>query len=233
MSVDSAGQQYVLAFPASQRLADNSDLLIENLKSGTSAPQNKLGTQVANDFADEVIKALISNSLDPSRMSKVNIAVRNQLVKVIQKSVHLLISKVIAKLSNEQLRPLADYMQETRMELENEEGKQLYIVCPLQDDQVNLFNSIEAAVEKGDKDSQVPKVGEFIDGMSSASIAHFFKKPTSLMELGLLSRKIVDTAYVAVKKGTAAAVRSLVKNMNGRDVEFFLEDTRIKIHKVA
>ena len=98
MSVDSAGQQYVLAFPASQRLADNSDLLIENLKSGTSAPQNKLGTQVANDFADEVIKALISNSLDPSRMSKVNIAVLNQLVKVIQKSVHLLISKVIAKL---------------------------------------------------------------------------------------------------------------------------------------
>ncbi|MDX1693440.1 MAG: hypothetical protein R3208_06730, partial [Ketobacteraceae bacterium] len=75
-------------------------------------------------------------------------------------------------------------------------------------------------------------VGRFIDAMSSASIAHFFKKPTGLMELGMLSRKIVDTSYVAVKKGTAAAVRSLVKNMNGDDVVFFLEDTRQKIVKL-
>ena len=225
--------KYVLAFPASERLARNSDLLIENLKSGTKESQSKLGAEVANDFADEVLKAMISNSLDPKRMSKVNITIMNQLVKLIQKSVHVLINKVVAKLNNEQLQPLADYIVETRLELDTEAGKQTHIICPLGDEYVELFNAIENAVEQGDKDKQVPEVGRFIDAMSSASIAHFFKKPTGLMELGLLSRKIVDTSYVAVKKGTAAAVKSLVKNMNGDDVVFFIEDTREKIVKVA
>lgn len=224
---------YVLAFPASARLARNSDLLINNLRSGTRESQSRLGAEVANDFADEVLKAMISNSLDPSRMSKVNIALMNQLVKLIQKSVHVLINKVVAKLDNQQLQPLADYIQETRLELDTTEGMKTHIVCPLSDEYVELFRRIENAVEQGDKDNQVPHVGQFIDAMSTASITHFFKKPTSLLDLGMLSRKIVDTSYVAVKKGTAAAVRSLVKNMNGNDVVFFLEDTRAKIVKVA
>lgn len=224
---------YVLAFPASERLARNSDLLINNLNSGTREPQSKLGVQVANDFADEVLKAMISNSLDPDRMSKMSISVMNQLVKLIQKSVHVLINKVVAKLSNEQLQPLADYIVETRMELETEDGPQTHIICPLGSEYVDLFRNIETAVANGEKDQQVRHVGRFIDAMSSASISHFFKKPTSIMELGMLSRKIVDTSYVAVKKGTSAAVRSLVNNMNGDDVVFFLEDTRHKIVKVA
>lgn len=233
MSEVSGNLNYVLAFPASQRLADNSDLLVSNLRAGSSEPQNKLGTAVANDFADEVLQAMISNSLDPNRMSKVNIAILNQLTKVIQKSVHLLINKVVAKLTNDQLKPLADYIAETRLEIETNEGPQTCIVCPLTDDDVSLFSSIEEVVEQGGKDSQVQQVGKFIDHMSAACIAHFFKKPTGLMELGMISRKIVDTTYVAVKKGTAAAVKSLVKNMNGDDVEFFLEDTREKIIQVA
>ena len=88
MSVSSANNKYVLAFPASQRLSESSDLLINNLRSNTKEPQTKLGTQVANDFADEVIAALIGNSMDPSRMSKVNITILNQLTKLIQKAVH-------------------------------------------------------------------------------------------------------------------------------------------------
>lgn len=233
MSGSNGNLNYVLAFPASDRLATNSDQLVKNLRAGTSEPQNKLGTLVANDFADEVLQAMISNSLDPNRMSKVNIAILNQLTKVIQKSVHLLINKVVAKLSNEQLLPLADYIAETRMEIQTEEGTQTCIVCPLQDEDVTLFSNIEDVVENGGKDTQVQQVGQFIHNMSSACIAHFFKTPTGLMELGLISRKIVDTTYAAVKKGTTAAVKSLVKNMNGDDVEFFLEDTRGKIVQVA
>lgn len=233
MSLGGNDLNYALAFPASQRLSENSDLLIKNLRSNTREPQSQLGVAVANDFADEVLKAMISNSLDPNRMSKMNIAILNQLVKVIQKSVHLLINKVVAKLSNEQLLPLADYIAETRMEMEVNGKTETFIVCPLGSEYVELFHEIEAAVEKGDQENQVQAVGRFIDAMSSASIAHFFKKPTGLMELGMLSRKIVDTTYVAVKKGTASAVKSLVKNMNGDDVIFFLEDTREKIVKVA
>lgn len=233
MSAVNSDLKYVLAFPASARLAENSDRLIENLRANTKEPQNKLGALVANDFADEVLAAMISNSLDPSRMSKVNITIMNQLVKLIQKSVHLLINKVVAKLNNEQLKPLADYIVETRLEMETESGPQTHIVCPLGDEYVSLFRTIEEKVAQGEQDNHVQDVGVFIDAMSKASIAHFFKKPTGLMELGIVSRKIVDTSYVAVKKGTAAAIRSLVKNMNGDDVVFFLEDTREKIVKVA
>lgn len=233
MSGENNNLNYVLAFPASDRLAENSDKLVTNLRAGVSEPQNKLGTAVANDFADEVLTAMIRNSLDPSRMSKVNIAILNQLTKVVQKSVHLLISKVIAKLDNDQLMPLADYIAETRLDLELADGKQTCIVCPLADEDVSLFMNIEDVVANGGKDSQVQQVGKFIDSMSAACIAHFFKKPTSLIELGLISRKIVDTTYVGVKKGTATAVKSLVKNMNGDDVEYFLEDTRVKIVQVA
>ncbi|MCG8673415.1 MAG: hypothetical protein MI867_28760 [Pseudomonadales bacterium] len=233
MSAASSNLNYVLAFPASDRLATNSDLLVNNLRSGASAPQNKLGIAVANDFADEVLKAMISNSLDPNRMSKVNIAILNQLTKMIQKSVHLLINKVVAKLSNDQLIPLADYIAETRLTLQTEDGEKTHIICPLDDSDVSLFKNIEDKVDQGAKETQVKQVGQFIDRMSAACIAHFFKKPTGLMELGVISRKIVDTSYVAVKKGTAAAVKSLVKNMNGNDVEFFLEDTRGKIVQVA
>lgn len=229
----SADLNYVLAFPASKRLAENSDLLIENLRKHTAEPQSKLGALVANDFADEVLQAMISNSLDPKRMSKVNITIMNQLVKLIQKSVHVLINKVVAKLSNDQLQPLADYIVETRMEMDVDGMSQTYIICPLGDEYVQLFERIEAAVKDGQQEHQVQQVGAFIDAMSAASLSHFFKKPTGLMELGMLSRKIVDTSYVAVKKGTKTAVKSLVKNMNGDDVVFFLEDTREKLIQVS
>lgn len=221
--------EYLIAFPASNRLANNSQQLIEKLEAGAIEPQNELCVLVAHDFADEVLRALLLNSLENDRVSKMNKGILTQLAKVVSKSTHFMINKVLAKLSNAEMLPLAQYIDKTRITIESENELLTMIVCPLSEDDKLLFDDIKAASLSGNGVSEQAKVGRFIQAMSESAIDHFMREPTQLIKLGVISGKLVETTYHAVRKGTSSAVKKAAANMGEQDIANFVEDTLPKI----
>ncbi len=224
-----SSQEFLLAFPADQRLSENSALLVARLESGDPAPQTELCLAVANDFAEQVLKAMLLDYLESDGISPLNRKVLLQLAKVVNKTTKFMINKVVAKLSNEEMLPLAQYIDKTRVELTREDNNVTMITCPLSEEDKALFDQIKQQSQKGAGAAERENVARFIQQMSDATLHHFMWEPTQLMKLGVVSRKLVETSYHGIRKGTSTAIKKVIVNMGEAEVANFVAETEPKI----
>lgn len=209
------------AFPASDALSTSSLTLMENFEKGVRDPQGKLFVQVAQLFTDEIVDALLLNIVRSADANDTGAKVLQQFAGVIKSTVHGLIKQVLGKMSNDELRPLAAYMREHRLTL-NEGGREVdYISFPIPDDFRARFSAV---LEKGTQGEKVN--AELLPCMERFSeMAHqsFYEDSMKSIKLGFIGRKVADVGGAAIRKGSQSAIRHLVPSLEGEQLQQFCE----------
>lgn len=198
-----------VALPSTERLERNTDLFLAAINSRSREPQNKVFTEIAFDFVDVMLEGLFHG---PTRQIEL-VGFRKRLIdtlgSVIEKTTHSLIRSVVAKLSNEELARLKDFVQERRLVLD---GKP-YVSYPLPQHFTTRFEALHEATMSGNRenaDVQADVMNEFSD----IALDYMFKRPTDLIKLGFIARKGVDLGYSSIRSVAHSTTRKFSHDLS-------------------
>lgn len=198
-----------IATPSPQQLEDNTNLFLAAMKSGSRAPQNQLFTTITFDFLDLMLQALFFGPTAQITLNSFRQRLTDALGSVIKSTAHGLIRSIIAKLSNEELRPLVAYVEDRRIYLDGIS----HTTFPLPTHFATRFQVLHEAIMSGNRDNideQIDVMNEFID----IALQYLLRIPIDLLKLGFIARKGAELGHATVRALAHSTVRKLATDIS-------------------
>jgi hypothetical protein len=209
------------AFPASNLLRDESQVLMENFERGVTAPQSARFVQVAQLFTNEIVDALLLNIVRAASAGHSGAGVLESFASLIKSTVNGLTKQVLGKMSNDELRALAGYIKQRRLEVSAPDGERHYICFTMPAAFQQRFRD---ALEQGARgERNVKELQACMEQFSDMAHKAFYEESLGAIKLGFIGRKLVDVGGVAMQKGSLAAIRRLIPDLEGEDLKRFSE----------
>lgn len=207
------------AFPASDRLRDGSLTLLDNFEKGAREPQSRLFVEVGQIFTDEIVDALLLNIVRSAEKAHSGAKILEQFASLIKSTVHALIKQVLGKMSNEELRPLAGYMRQRRLTLTQGGTEKDYIAFILPAD---FHARFRAVLEQGARgESNTSELLACMEIFTEKAHTAFYDESLGAIKLGFIGRKMADVGGSALRKGSQAATRRLIPDLQGEELKQF------------
>ncbi|MGH8493625.1 MAG: hypothetical protein ACRERR_11065 [Moraxellaceae bacterium] len=207
------------AFPASTALSTGSLTLLDNFEKGVRDPQSKLFVEVGQLFTDEIVDTLLLNIVRSVDNNHSGAKVLEQFAGLIKSTVHALIKQVLGKMSNDELRPLAGYMRQRRLTLNHDGQEKDFIAIPLPADFYQRFRHVLEKGAQGEKNSA--ELLACMEIFSEKAHTAFYEESLGAIKLGFIGRKMADVGGAALRKGSQAATKRLIPDMQGQELKDF------------
>lgn len=204
------------AFPSSDALRDSSLTLLENFERGTKEPQNSLFIRVAQLFADEVVDMLLLNLVRGSETAHSSASVIESFAGLIKTTVHGLIKQLLTKMSNDELRPLADVIRNRRLTLVQDGEEKDFICFVMEPDFHARFRRVLEKGMKGEQDAK--ELLACMEAFSEQSLKAFYDDSIAPLKLGFIGRKLTDVGGAAMRKGAESANKRLIPSLKGQEL---------------
>jgi len=212
---------YYTAFAASESLRCLNESFVAELAASPSRALAPDIVRLLELFSDECMDAYFLNPVEMIDLNPMGKKVVLGGVAAIKKTIKLALKKVLGKLPNNELVPLADYIDS--MLLKPQEGSDLptYIAVVLPDE---LHQRITEVVSNGRDTEPHLVVKEFsiaLCDLVDVAIESYFERPIEMMKLGYLSEKIARLANDAVSSGAKTVIKKVTKTMRNEELLAF------------
>lgn len=209
------------AFAASAELYDINQRFIANMAAGSSEPQAPVAVDLLHRFMDEVLDSYFLRPMELIKLNNMGQKVVMAGVAAIRKTSKVAISKVLGKLSNEDIKPLADYIASTMYPAEPGSRHAAYVAVPISE---QLDQRLSAAIANGRANGPHTVTDEFAEALCeliNESIVQYFEKPVSLMKLGYIMEKFARVAMESGRGASQTVVRKVARTMNEKELLSF------------
>ena len=219
-----------MATPFSPEIFDLLNEAIAAIKAG--GKPGPLGEQFAsalNRTADEAFETFF---MQPMSEIKLNATVRKSAeagMNAALKAVHVLIRQMFKKMSMQELRTFAEYM-ETLMLGPDAKGVRYLgyqLKQPLYDEVWEIIHRIQT---DENTDSYSAWIVGILHKLVDEAIDAYYRKPADLAKMGMLKRKTADVGVATATKGAKAVIKQLFKKTRQKEMlKFagFLQDVII------
>lgn len=215
--------QTYAAFPASNKLQDLNTCFISNINSGVSHSQSALLVEGLNQFVDECLDYYFLRPVEMVRLGGVGRKVVNGGVSAIKKTAKLAISKIVSKLSNEELKPIAAYIDSMMIEVKKGDRTITYIAVPVSE---QLSGGLRSATHNGRNGDPHSVAGDFsyaLCDLIDESLAQYFEEPLSLLHMGFLMEKMAKVATESTRSAAHTVVKKVPKTMSDKELLMFFD----------
>ncbi|HEX6591277.1 MAG TPA: hypothetical protein VF050_04705 [Moraxellaceae bacterium] len=209
------------AFIASDALRDGSLTLMENFEKGVREPQSAKFVQVSQLFTDEIVDALLLNIVRAAESNHSGAKVLESFAGLIKSTVHGLIRQVLGKMSNEELRPLAGYIKQRRLTLNQDGVQRDYICFPMEAGFQARFRAVLEQGARGEKNT--PELLACMEQFTGLAHEAFYDQSLQTIKLGFIGRKLADVGGAAIRKGSQSANKRLIPELQGQELKEFSE----------
>lgn len=211
------------AFSASAALERLNESFVAELALSPSRSLAPDIVQLLELFSDECMDAYFLRPVGMIDLNPMGEKVVLGGVSAIKKTIKMALRKVLGKMPNEELVPLANYIES--LLLRPEEGSNLptYIAVELPEE---LHQRIVAAVNKGRAEGPrlvAKKFSIALCDLVDVAIDSYFEKPIEMMTLGYLSEKIARLANDTVSSGAKTVIKKVTKTMNDEEMLAFFD----------
>lgn len=187
---------------------------LERILAGGHA--GELGREAARNLVDLTQVGLQAYYQKPADMITLSNVVRKAAdtgVSAIFKAVDMVIHRVLAKRSLDELQQMA--LDMSRMICASQEARPRYLICfPLP---VHLFERSQALISRVQTDAEVDGYREDIitslEELIEEAIQAFYTAPISKVEVGRITKAAADMGMTTVKKGSSVVLNKVFKSM--------------------
>lgn len=209
------------AFAASAELHEINQRFLANMASATSSPQAPLAIELLHRFMDEVLDSYFLGPMELIQLNNMGQKIVSAGVNAIRKTSKVAISKVLGKLSNEDIRPLSEYIGSIIYTSEPGAKHPAYVAVPISE---QLDQRLSSAIANGRANGAQTVTDEFAEALCeliNESIVQYFEKPVSLMKLGYIMEKFARVAMESGRAASQTVVRKVAKTMNEKELLSF------------
>lgn len=206
------------AFRASEALHQDFMALQTAFHAGLpAAPQAKLAVQLTQRYTDEIVDALLLNLMRGSDADSHAPKAIETVASLIKSTVHALIRQVLGKMSNADLKPVADFIASRRVQLDG--GLNDYISFELTPADHALLQGAWSAAAAGQHD--VPAMTHAMLRFSELAIQAFYEESAGAIKLGFIARNMFSVGQAAISKGSRTAISRLIPSLKPRENQAF------------
>lgn len=180
------------------------DVIDNNKKADYYTYRNEVTKQIGHELVDNLLTKTVDLIQDPDRKQRLQ-----KVVKTVHSAVETLLKHVLGKESNDKVMDSYHFLKDKSLFTDDEGIRR--IGFPLSDTIAQTMINSLALAEK----SQPPhaELQDGVDAMINANLEHFLKDFSASLNLGLLKRKAVPIAEMAISKGSELAIHKIMPDM--------------------
>lgn len=186
------------------KIEDTIDLVHNRTDENFYIYQKDITNQITHELLDELFTYLIDIILDTKRQEKMR-----KLVTTIHSSVDSMLKHVISKQPNDKVIESFQFLHKDCLFLDNESNLRVGFVLSEEDGQKIIKNLQES--HNTEKPHEL--LQEAMDLIIKANLDHFIVKFSQTLNLGVIKRKAVPIAEIAIKKASRVAIHKLLPEM--------------------
>lgn len=214
--------QWYLGFGASESLFRLNQEYRASLATESDKSQSDRLYALLSEFADECLDQYFLSPVERIQLNGMGKKIVVGGVSAIKKTIHLTLKQVIKKLSADDRRQLADYINDMMFPLRESKRFPTYVAVPISDalrsrlrDPVDSGRDNPAAVA----DAYAAALCELID----VAIEAYMNQPIRMLKMGLVMNKIATVASSTIAGAAHSVVKKVLHSMSAKEMLQFFE----------
>lgn len=212
-----------VGFPLSEPMQSKSNRFLEAVAAGDKR-SGDLFYEVILQLTDEVIDALLLQTIAIARLSPVAQKVVNLCAATSNKASSMLSAKIYKGAKADDMQKVGQFWQGL---LKTDSQGQWYLATPIDN---NLASSLDAILaEKGNANHFEPRDRENIaakyEQLMMMIIDQFFLGPSAFVDMGMVTRKMLKLGVEGVKQAAHAVIHKVVKKLEPEPLAAYVDHT--------
>ena len=211
--------KYYLGFHSSTGLTDSADTILSNYANNASAPQEPHFETLVSYFIPELLDAFLINTCTAVGLGPMATKVVNGAADTISKTSTALVAHLLKKRSNEELRPMADFVDETYLRAETCSSGKNAVGCEVTKDLYDRMLHVIGEVKSGNAQSVLEELHGIMIEVVDVVLEGFMKRAIGLLKVNFVLRKICDAAIVTCRGAGHMVVNKVFKKLDDEQLD--------------
>lgn len=204
-----------IAFIASPGLHQDTAELIAAIDARSNTSQAELMIRIVNNFTNEILQVFFLDMTALLALSPFMEKVVAGSVNTIKSTTQTVSRKIIHKLDNTQLHPLADYMSNVMLTGTDADGvEKPYVGFPINAATHSRLTALVAHMHNGDPKTHVHELMHMLNEITDLAITAYLITPIELLKLGFILRKLAEGAITMVRGAIHLLIGKLLPDLN-------------------
>ena len=218
MTAPSPGGIY-LALRNSPRLRDDVGRFIDNIRGGLPEDQNPLLVGIMEGFLDEAIDTLIVGGSEAMELHGASRRLVDMTVATIKATLHMLSKRVLRNMKNEDVRALAEHMDDLRLLRHDAAGEPRgWTVIPLPPALFAEMLRLDGLIRVEPAAAHLGALQDMLFGLIDVVVEHVYVRTLATLRLGPIARKLVEMGYATAHGGARKLIAGVLPRQGGTQV---------------
>lgn len=215
--------RWYLGFGASEQLFQLNKDYHASLTTSSDKVQAEKLLALLSRFTDECLDQYFIAPIEQVKINSVGKKIVTSGVSAIKKTIHLTLKQVVKKMSAEDRKHMADYIDDMLMPLRESKRFPIYVAVPVTDE---LRNKLTSAVQEG-KNNGVDAISQqYSDALCElieVALNTYMNEPLGMMKLGRVMAKITSVASDTIRSAAQTVVRKVIPSLSEKEMMGFFE----------
>lgn len=205
---------YFMWFKASSELRRDAEVFLDRVQSQQAGSLKPLLQKILDRFINECLDVFFAHPVEKIGLGSVGKTIVLTALNSVRRTVQLIARRLVGKLSNQEMLPLAEYIDEILYRNPAEPDGDAFIGFAIDAALAESLYSLQDDVKQKPATSIVPDVVSAFQTMTDEALEGFFEKPVSMLDLGPVLSKLVDVANETTRTVIHAMLRRTFNTMN-------------------
>lgn len=232
MTAPSTGGIYI-ALRNSHALRDDVALFVNNIRDGIAQDQNPLLVRIMEGFLDEAVDTLIVGGSEAMQLQGMSRRMVDMTVATIKATCHMLSRRVLRNMKNEDVRALAEHMDDLRLSRHGDDGEwRAWTVIPLPPALYAEMLRLDALINAESPQPHLGAIQDMLFALIDVVVEHVYVRTLATLRLGPIARKLVEMGYATAHGGARKLIAGVLPRLADEQVRQaanFLLDLVIRV----
>ena len=205
---------YCMWFKASPGLRRDAERFLERIHSSSSESLKPLLQRILGQFIDECLGVFFSRPAEKVGLGPVGKTIVNSALNSIRRTIQLVARRLVNRLSNQEMAPLAEYIESILYRNSDEPEGDAYVGFAIQADLAKRLFQLQEAAQQQSSASLVPEVVSAFQAMTDEALNGLFEEPIAMLKLGPVLSKLIDVANETTRAIIHAMLRRTFNTMD-------------------
>jgi len=213
-----AAINYYLGFVASEELSKTVKQVLVNFENKEVTSQAPYMIKLSKLFVPELLDTFLLNITGSVGIQGVGVRVINSTASTITKTCDLLASRLLKKLSNEDLRPLVGFIDNTFLPAATNSYEKDTVACEISEEQFLRFREISEKLKAGEGLEIRSDVDRMMVEIVDAMLNGFMKAALNATKMNFVLKKVSNAATETCRGAAVMVVNKVFKKLNGEQL---------------
>lgn len=227
-------KRYYLAFKSSPDLVDNAEKLLSNRAQGGNQPYAPMMNELVKYFIPELLDSFLIKTADAVGLSHRASRIVHGAADTIGKASSVLVGKLLAKRSNEELEDLVQFVDDTYLRDETCSNGVNSCGCEISQELYDQIKRLVSEVRAGNADAVRAEIHDVMIDTVDVVLEGFMVRAISLLKTNFVLRKVCDATIVTCRSAGHMVVNRVFKHLDDdqllRLAEYF-DDLIVTAHR--